>query len=234
MIGLLVIAAGVVGLTARAVKSVNAAPVKNKAVSSAKEGGMGPVLKLRPMLLPIAQSLKVPVEFLMAWIRVESGGRISSITNLGERGYFQIMPGKGHEAEKLGMGVDKNDPRFVRLSTDPEYSLAMGAKLVKSKIDSATTMLARNGVFFAGDDFLKFVKLQHGGVGYAQDLLQVVSKSLGRAPESWNEFYTEGVRISKRGASSGLRFSPATSLRVLENAQRTGAIMQQLRETANV
>jgi hypothetical protein len=67
----------------------------------------------------------IPREFLLGWMAVESDGKVKTITRLGERGYFQVHPSEAREQLKL------SDKDFPRLSSDREYSIQMGIKLVQ-------------------------------------------------------------------------------------------------------
>jgi monoamine oxidase len=70
----------------------------------------------------------IPREFLLGWMAAESDGRISTVSTLGERGYFQIMWQSGEAKEQLGLTREA----FLRLSTDREFSVEKGIQLAET------------------------------------------------------------------------------------------------------
>jgi GH25 family lysozyme M1 (1,4-beta-N-acetylmuramidase) len=70
----------------------------------------------------------IPREFLLGWVAVESDGRVSTVTSLGERGYFQIMWKGGEAQEQLSLTWSD----FQRLSTDRAFSIEKGVQLAKA------------------------------------------------------------------------------------------------------
>jgi phosphatidylserine/phosphatidylglycerophosphate/cardiolipin synthase-like enzyme len=119
-------------------------------------------------LVPLLEKYRgeIPLAFLLGWIVVESDGRIDEITNLDERGFFQIHPAESHDRH-----FDHQ-----RLSADPDYSVKAGidnvrfyARLAQQRFPSIP----------AGSDlFWRVVKLQHAmGSGLAYRLLTAMSQA---------------------------------------------------------
>jgi hypothetical protein len=127
----------------------------------------------------------IPVEFMLAWIEHESGGRAAlPVSSIGERGIFQIHPS---EAEKIGLSASE----FTALTSDAAVSenVAAGVKLVKYYMTQANTLLSKVGASWAPGSFWTLVKLFHGAPAVAKEGVVAVTKYLGRAPQDWAEFY---------------------------------------------
>lgn len=194
---------------------------------------------LRPKVDRLALGSGLPVDYLLAWISQESGGNLQSITRLNERGYFQIMGPHGErngvgeivpvplsktEAARIGLTIadtgtgagtpDSNPTDVGRLSTDADFSLQAGVKLVQFYNRQAISFARQQGLSWSQGDMLRLTKCMHNGVGFTSQLMQAAKTALGRAPISWEEFY-KTVRPSAQGVT----------VEVLNNATAVGGVV---------
>jgi hypothetical protein len=87
-----------------------------------------PVIWLRKLIDELDQHRgSIPREFLLGWIAAESDGIVSTVSELRERGYFQIMFQGGEAAKQLGLTA----AQFRRLSTDRKFSIEKGVELAE-------------------------------------------------------------------------------------------------------
>ena len=134
-------------------------------------GGSEPwVARLAPLLERYRG--EIPLDFLVGWVKVESGGNIKSHTSLDERGYFQIHP---EESKTLGL-------KHTQLDVDPDYSVQSGIKLIRHYMRRVQD---RFKLAPGTDLFWHMVKFQHTGIGYVDTILGFMKRD-GVAPDSWD------------------------------------------------
>jgi hypothetical protein len=128
-------------------------------------------------LLPLLRrySGDIPVEYLLGWITVESGGKLGDLTKICERGYFQVHP---EESQDLKLDHD-------RLSTDAAYSVEGGIKLVRLYAAGVKKLAGQLGLSQTGDLFWGLVKLRHWIPSAPVRILTQMRRD-GAAVADWN------------------------------------------------
>ncbi len=151
------------------------------------------VESLRGKVDDLAARTGIPAEFMMAWISHESGGNVKDTTYLNERGLFQIMgahygiPLEKTEAGSLGL----NEADHQRLSTDVDFSLEQGARLITRYRDKAEATARAQRLSWNDTDMWRLTKFFHTGPAFVGQALSGFSTATGRAPASWAELYNQ-------------------------------------------
>lgn len=174
------------------------------------------VENLRPKVTRLGVVAGIPADFLLAWISQESDGSIRTVTRLNERGFFQIMGPhisggttttlRESEAGMIGLGLDATgtgpDDTNARLSTDEDFSLQSGIKLVQFYRRFANRVAIEQSLSWSEADMWRLTKLGHNGVGFAKRTVQAAHAVLGRAPVSWEEMYKAAVPTLSAGVAN--------------------------------
>lgn len=155
-------------------KHVNEKPYKRV------ESYMGQVDRIRKEM----GATDIPLNMLMGWMQVESGGNINSrgLESLDERGLFQISK---DEAKAIGADHDK-------IGSDPDYSIRAGIELARYRAAGIDKMLAKYprmaSVFTKGSELywrLVFFSFSAGS-GTAEALIARMEQS-GETISNWDD-----------------------------------------------
>ena len=159
-------------------------PAALPAIPSTGKTGYKLVDKILDKLRAAAIASGIPLGLLVGWIAKESGGKLEDTTSLDERGYFQLMPD-----ESKMIGADHE-----RLSTDSDYSIAEGIKLVQHY---ATVVSALNVAPAGSSYFWRMVKLAHS-MGSGQVKKIVTAAKADDSAGDWNslEEYALGMHVT--------------------------------------
>ncbi len=152
----------------------------------------------------------IPLNFLLSWIKVESGGRIDSLTNLCERGYFQVHP---EEAKDYGIKNHQD------ISYNSDYSVQAGIQIVKRCVARANALADKYGLPKQGELFWGLVKLHHWIPSGPEKILGDM-KAHGVKPAGWNKLkeYVASEENRKRLVKILKGFDP---MKGINNADKT-------------
>jgi peptidoglycan hydrolase-like protein with peptidoglycan-binding domain len=135
-------------------------------------------------LLPLLEKYRgdIPLDFLVGWVAVESGGCVGVVTKepYDERGYFQI-----HRKERANkkIRVDGREIERLRLSHDHDYSVRAGIELVRHyarEVERVYRIRRDSPLFW------RMVKFMHTGSGYVEVVWKDMVAHGGGPPKSWD------------------------------------------------
>lgn len=141
------------------------------------------------------------VDFVLAWIRIESDGEVSSTGNAagGEVGLFQLS-----QEEATDMGIDA--ATFTASGSDPSVSMSIGMTLIRKHMVDAQNLLSQYGASsWPSPDFWQLVKGMHALPSQFAVFMQSYVQANGAPPSGWNDLISYGE--STYGSSSNYNLS---------------------------
>ena len=171
----------------------------------------------------------LPVDAILEWIRIESGGDMCSTGLPSEVGIFQLMfPGDakyGATLEGLRAICQKSkaqNPRDLSWLSEADLDMQVGAGIRKmlAARDSVRKVFAQHNVRWseASFDFGSAVKQIHAAPAVIVELLPKIARRDGAAPSSWNELRQKAMSFPVAQMGQGLtRLANAPSKHGLKN-----------------
>ena len=163
----------------------------------------------------------LPVEFLLAWMRYESGGNPAALGAITEVGLFQIDmqdgPRFGGDLNTLhrnfAPATSQTASRALTLS-EQLLQVTSGVAMALAYRDASRAKLAAIGADWpeGSADFWSLVKLHHGLPAIPRYFLPAFKAAKGRAPASWSEWsawlnsLSYGQTAAINGASAAYYF----------------------------
>ena len=139
----------------------------------------------------------MPIEFLLSWIKHESGGNPCSTGIPGvEAGLFQLYYpdderyGGTFNAMRAGCGAGFPGTLASPSNANGEMHVRAGCLYVRAAREAARDQLSGIGATWPEDskDFWSLVKLRHALPSIGKSYLPAFKRAKGRAPDSWAEW----------------------------------------------
>ena len=164
----------------------------------------------------VARRVKdLPVDAILEWIRIESGGDMSSTGLPSEVGIFQLMfPGDAKYGATLdglrtiGQKSAQQNPRDISWLTDDELDMQVGAGIRKvlAARDTVRRVFAQYGVRWpeTSFDFGSAVKQIHATPAVITELIPKITRRDGAPPASWNDLRQKVMSFPVAQMGAGL------------------------------
>ena len=236
VIGVGAIAGLVVFLTrsSRASAATYGSPRERWPLPPSPELPRGPVGKFPPLVErwrdEVAKRAKgLPVDPILEWIRIESGGDMCAIGAPTEVGIFQLFfPGDaryGATLDGLRALCQKSktqNPRDISWLSEADLDMQVGAGIRKmlAARDTVRRVFAQNGVRWpeTSFDFGSAVKQIHATPAVVVELIPKITRRDGAPPSSWNDLRQKVMSFPVAQMGAGLtRLWNAPSKRGLKN-----------------
>lgn len=158
----------------------------------------------------------IPVDAILEWIRVESGGDMCAIGGPTEAGIFQLhFPGDAQYGATLeGLRAlcarsKRQNPADISWLSEADLDMQVGAGLrkVRASRETARRALAENGVRWpeTSFDFGSAVKQIHATPAVITELLPKITRRDGSSPTSWNSLRRKVMSFPVHQMGDGLR-----------------------------
>ena len=168
-----------------------------------------------------ARAGDLPVDAILEWIRIESGGNMSSRGNPTEYGIFQLsFPPHEPGDEKYGATLAglkaigrksdaRQNPYDLSWLSPAELDMEVGSGIRKvlAARDEVRRVFARTGVSWpeSSFDFGSAVKQIHAAPAVITELLPKIVLRDGAAPANWPSFYQEVMAFPVAQMGPGLQ-----------------------------
>ena len=189
--------------------------------SELPRGPIGPIGKFPPLVerwrdevAKRAQGL--PVDAILEWLRIESGGDMCSIGAPTEVGIFQLMfPGDA----KYGATLDglraicgkskQQNPRDISWLSEADLDMQVGAGIRKvlASRDVVRRVFSQNGVRWpeTSFDFGSAVKQIHAAPAVITELVPKITRRDGAPPTSWSDLRHKVMSFPVAQMGEGLK-----------------------------
>jgi hypothetical protein len=206
--------AGAAFALSRLARPAAAAPVRSRGF--APRGTFAPLVeRWRPEVERRAEDL--PVQAILEWIRIESGGDMAPPGgNPREAGIFQLaFPGDAKYGatleglRELGRRSAHQDPKDISWLSERDLDMQVGAGIRKILAARATVrrVFAENGVRWLEDsfDFGSAVKQIHSAPAVITELLPKIVRRDREPPASWGDLRARVMSFPVAQMGEGLR-----------------------------
>ena len=158
----------------------------------------------------------LPVDAILEWIRIESGGDMCSVGNPNEIGIFQLFfPGDAKYGATLeGLRAlcqksNRQNPRDISWMSEDDLDMQVGAgirKMLASR-ERVRQVFAQNDVRWPEDsfDFGSAVKQIHSTPAVITELVPKITRRDGAPPASWSELRQKVMSFPVEQMGAGLR-----------------------------
>jgi len=209
---------GILLLSRRKVFATTGSPRERRPVIPEGPIGAFPPLveRWRDEVAKRVKGLGLPVDAILEWIRIESGGDMCAIGGPTEVGIFQLMfPGDakyGATLDGLRALCQKSkgqNPRDISWLSEADLDMQVGAGIRKvlASRDVVRRVLAQNGARWpeTSFDFGSAVKQIHATPAVITELLPKITRRDGSPPASWSELRQKVMAFPVDQMGSGLR-----------------------------